>query len=87
LKFFLDDDEKLEQYRKVTKILNKSITIFQFELFQDYTSGEMLTGELKKELITILQAMVAAHQERRAKVTSEAIQEFMKIRKLKYNYS
>jgi tryptophanyl-tRNA synthetase len=69
LKFFLDDDEKLEQYRKVTKILNKSITIFQFELFQDYTSGEMLTGELKKELITILQAMVAAHQERRAKVT------------------
>jgi tryptophanyl-tRNA synthetase len=66
------------------KILTSS---FLLTCFQDYTSGAMLTGELKKELITILQAMVAAHQERRAKVTPEAIQEFMKIRKLKYNYS
>jgi len=47
----------------------------------------MLTGELKKELITLLTGMIGAHQQRRSKVTPEVISEFMKIRKLKYNYS
>jgi len=45
-----------------------------------------LTGYLKKELIEVLQKLVAEHQERRAKVTDEMIKEFMRPRKLKYNY-
>nr|XP_039254452.1 tryptophan--tRNA ligase, cytoplasmic-like [Styela clava] len=64
LKFFLEDDERLEQIR------------------EDYSSGKMLTGELKKELISILQPLVATHQEERKKVTPEILQQFMSIRKL-----
>ncbi|XP_012346169.1 tryptophan--tRNA ligase, cytoplasmic [Apis florea] len=59
LRFFLDDDEKLEQLRK------------------DYTSGEILTGELKKELINILQPLIAAHQEARSKLTDEIVKQYM----------
>ena len=32
---------------------------------QDYSSGNMLSGEIKKELISVLQPLVAEHQERR----------------------
>ncbi|KAK7905060.1 hypothetical protein WMY93_017667 [Mugilogobius chulae] len=38
---------------------------------QDYTSGALLTGELKKILIETLQPMIATHQERRKQVTEE----------------
>ncbi|GAB6021632.1 Tryptophan--tRNA ligase, cytoplasmic [Chamberlinius hualienensis] len=68
LKFFLEDDEKLEQIRK------------------DYSSGELLTGHLKKELIGILQRIVAEHQERRKLVTDEVVLQYMTPRKLKFNY-
>jgi len=56
------------------------------ELRQGYTKGEILTGELKKELIGVLQELVAAHQERRKVVTADEVREFMKPRKLKYDY-
>lgn len=59
LRFFLDDDEKLEQLRK------------------DYTSGEILTGELKKELINVLQPLIAAHQEAKSKLTDETVKQYM----------
>ncbi|XP_071868787.1 tryptophanyl-tRNA synthetase [Bombus fervidus] len=59
LRFFLEDDEKLEQLRK------------------GYTSGEILTGELKKELIEVLQPLVAAHQEARNKLTDEIVKQYM----------
>lgn len=68
LKFFLEDDEKLEKIR------------------QDYTSGELLTGFLKKELISILQPMVAEHRERRKALTDDIVKEFMRPRKLKYDF-
>nr|XP_012154066.1 PREDICTED: tryptophan--tRNA ligase, cytoplasmic isoform X2 [Megachile rotundata] len=64
LRFFLEDDEKLEQLRK------------------DYTSGEILTGELKKELINVLQPLVAAHQEARSKLTDETVKQYMVPRDL-----
>lgn len=53
-------------------------------MHQDYTSGKMLTGELKKELITCLQKIVAEHIERRKKVTPQDIKDFMEIRPLKF---
>ncbi|XP_059475205.1 tryptophan--tRNA ligase, cytoplasmic [Neocloeon triangulifer] len=72
-------------YQYLTFFLDDDDKLMQIKI--DYTSGAILTGELKKELITILTALVGAHQERRAKVTTEVIKQFMEIRKLKYNYS
>jgi len=53
---------------------------------KDYTSGELLTGHLKQELIEILQKIVGDIQERRKTVTDEVAQQFLKPRKLKYDY-
>jgi tryptophanyl-tRNA synthetase len=47
------------------------------ELRRTYSSGELLTGELKKEAIVLLQKYVAEHQERRAKVTDDVVKRFM----------
>ncbi|XP_055341119.1 tryptophan--tRNA ligase, cytoplasmic-like [Paramacrobiotus metropolitanus] len=66
LRFFVEDDAKLEQIRT------------------DYSTGKMLTGELKKELITILQTLVTEHQRRRAAVTPEVVKQFMTPRKLNF---
>lgn len=46
----------------------------------------MLTGELKQELIKVLQKLVGEHRDRRAKVTDECVKQFMKTRKLKFDY-
>ncbi|CAH8519516.1 unnamed protein product [Schistosoma curassoni] len=59
LRFFLEDDQKLEQIR------------------QDYSSGKLLTGEIKKELITLLTEFVTEHQRRRAAITDEVLKRFM----------
>ena len=56
------------------------------EIRSSYSSGELLTGYLKKELIEVLQKLVAKHQENRAKVTDEMIKEFMRPRKLKFDF-
>lgn len=56
------------------------------EIRESYTSGELLTGYLKKELIEVLQKIVAKHQENRAKITDETVKEFMRPRKLKYDF-
>lgn len=37
----------------------------------------MLTGELKNELIAVLQELVGHHQERRRALTDETVKEFM----------
>lgn len=66
LRFFLDDDEKLEKIRA------------------DYTSGELLSGFLKKELIDILTPLVLEHQERRKTVTDDHVKEFMTPRPLQF---
>jgi tryptophanyl-tRNA synthetase len=69
LRFFLEDDEKLELIGK------------------DYGSGSgeyWATGMVKKELIAILQDMVAKHQERRKEVTDEVVDEWMAVRKLDF---
>lgn len=51
---------------------------------KDYTAGKMLTGDLKKELIVILQKLVGEHQEKRKKVTEETVKSFLTPRALKY---
>lgn len=42
-----------------------------------YSTGKMLTGEVKQRLITLLQDLVRQHQERRAQVTDDMVREFM----------
>jgi len=59
LRFFMDDDKKLEQIRK------------------DYTSGKMLSGDVKKELCNVLIPMLEAFQKRRSQITDEDVREFM----------
>ena len=51
--------------------------------FQDYTSGKLLTGYLKKELIDLLTPLITGIQERRKGVTDEMVAEFMRPRPLK----
>ena len=52
---------------------------------QDYESGKMLSGELKQELIAVLQPFVTEHQERRKTVTNDLVKEFMTPRALNFN--
>mgnify|MGYP003691669349 CR=1 FL=1 len=54
--------------------------------FQTYSSGELLTGFLKKELIEILQKVVGEHRQRRADLTDDVVRQFMTPRKLKYDF-
>merc|ERR1712212_30409 len=68
VKFFLEDDKRLEEIRRT------------------YTSGELLTGYLKQELIGILQPIVKDFQDRRSKVTEEVVKAFMTPRKLKFDF-
>jgi len=68
LRFFLEDDDRLEEIRRT------------------YTSGELLTGYLKQELIGILQPIVKDFQDRRALVTDDTVKTFMTPRKLKYDF-
>lgn len=50
----------------------------------DYSTGKMLTGEVKKMLIEILSEFVAGHQARRSAVTREVIDQFMAVRALDF---
>ncbi|CAG9464959.1 unnamed protein product [Pedinophyceae sp. YPF-701] len=44
---------------------------------EEYSSGRMLTGEIKAELIAVLTDLTRAHQEKRAAVTDEVLAQFM----------
>lgn len=48
----------------------------------EYSTGKMLTGEIKKKCAEELQVYVQSFQERRAKVTDEIVAEFMRVRPL-----
>jgi tryptophanyl-tRNA synthetase len=67
LKFFLEDDEELERIGK------------------DYSTGSgefWSTGKVKQRLIEVLKELVAAHQERRAKITDEEVRKWMTERNI-----
>ncbi|KAI6237855.1 Tryptophanyl-tRNA synthetase [Aphelenchoides besseyi] len=51
---------------------------------QDYTSGRLLSGELKQKAITQLQELIVDFQERRKNVNDDVVAEFTKIRSLDY---
>jgi len=69
LRFFLEDDVELEKIGK------------------DYGSGSgeyWNTGSVKKRLVTLLQGMVGAHIETRAKITDKEVEEWMSVRELEF---
>ncbi len=49
---------------------------------KDYTSGELLTGFLKKEMIEVITPIITDIQERRKNVTDELVEKFMTPRPL-----
>ncbi len=49
---------------------------------QEYTSGRMLSGELKSKLIQTISPLVLRHQKARAAVTEDVVDAFMSVRKL-----
>ncbi|XP_046571084.1 tryptophan--tRNA ligase, cytoplasmic-like [Haliotis rubra] len=57
------------------------------DIEERYTRGQMMTGELKQELIKVLQALVSGHQEWRAQISDATVDYYMTPRKLKYNYT
>lgn len=56
------------------------------EIRQKYTSGEMLSGELKAKAIEVVSAVVADMQARRKEVTDGSVTEFSTPRALAYTY-
>lgn len=53
-------------------------------IYEEYKSGRMLSGEIKKELIDVLQPIVKNHQEKRAAVTDEVLDAYFEERPLKF---
>lgn len=56
------------------------------QIRKDYSSGALLTGELKKILIDVLTPLVQQHQERRSKITDEILKQYMTPRKLNFSF-
>jgi len=54
------------------------------QIHDDYQSGKMLTGDIKKILVKILTDLVLRHQEARKAVTDDVAKTFMSIRKLTF---
>lgn len=54
------------------------------QIEESYRKGELLTGELKKMAITLLQEYVKDFQEQRKAVTDELLKQFMTPRKLEW---
>lgn len=54
------------------------------DIRKQYSSGEMLSGEIKRELIKVLQPLVAAHQEKRNSLTEEDIDKYFIERQLEF---
>jgi len=51
---------------------------------EEYSRGELMTGQVKGILIELLSNMVEEHQKRRAGVTDEVVKSFMDVRPLDF---
>lgn len=73
-----------------------SFQLLRFFLYDDdelerirvaYSTGELLSGEIKQIAIQTLQPIVAEHQAKRKSVTDEMLEQFMSLRSLNYQIS
>lgn len=94
---FSGGKETLEEHRKYGGDCDKDISYQYLTFFLEddeeledvrkkYTSGEMLSGEIKAKLISVISPIVKEFQDRRAQVTDEDVKEFMRSRKLRFDY-
>jgi len=51
------------------------------QIADSYSSGRLLSGELKQKAIDVIAAFLKLHQERRAKITKQTLEQFMSIKK------
>jgi tryptophanyl-tRNA synthetase len=83
----------VEDHRKIggntdTDISYQWLTFFEHDdeklerIRQEYSSGRMLSGEIKQELIKVITPLVERHQKARAGVTDDIVRAFMTPRKL-----
>jgi len=67
---------------------NLSIFLFDDEKLQkireEYSSGRMMSGEIKKELVDVLVPFILNHQHARTFVSEEVVQAFMTPRPLEF---
>ncbi|CAD5223390.1 unnamed protein product [Bursaphelenchus okinawaensis] len=56
------------------------------EIRKNYTSGAMLTGELKAKAAQVITEAIAVFQERRKTVTNDTVAEFCAVRKLDFDF-
>ena len=54
------------------------------EIGEKYGTGKMLTGEIKKVLIKVLQKFVADHQAQRKNITNDDVKKFLSTHRRKY---
>ena len=52
------------------------------DIKEKYSTGKLLTGEVKAILIDVINKFLKDFQERRAKVTDEDVKKFMEVRKM-----
>ena len=57
-----------------------SLVDFYYKIV-NYAKGELLSGDLKKRLIEVLQAFVANHQKNREKVDEATIEKFFSCKR------
>ena len=87
--------ETVEEQRQFGADLSKDIPYQYLEYFleddeelkrihDDYESGRLLTGEVKKILIAEIQKIIGDFQERRKQVSDETVRSFFAIRKLEF---
>lgn len=80
--------QTLEEHRRLggdcdVDVSYQYLKIFEFDdekleyIRKEYSSGRMLSGEIKQELVKCLQEVISKHQERRVKVTDEDVKVFM----------
>jgi tryptophanyl-tRNA synthetase len=56
------------------------------EIGEQYASGKMLSGQVKKILTKIIQDFVKNHQEKRAKLTDDDVKRFLSAHERKFSY-
>jgi len=66
------------------------LSVFEYDddklnrIKEQYGSGKMLTGEVKKILIETLNTLIENHKRARDAVTDDTVRQFMKVRELKF---
>lgn len=90
-KSFSGGKDNIEEHRKFGANLSVDVP-YQFlefflesdeeykEIGEKYEKGELLSSEVKKRCIEVLNELISEWKERRAKVTDEDVEKFMKIR-------